>query len=105
MQISSHDDAYQQQQFSEALTHRGQIKNQIKHHKCNFIAITNGYDLCKKIERMSLTVEVCRPVCCFIIPQDILASAYSQAEVLFQRIFGPKRMMLLSHLCVIKQKD
>lgn len=40
---------------SEALTHRGQIKNQIKHHKCNFIAIhalkiINLYDLYKKTE-------------------------------------------------------
>lgn len=63
MQISSHDDAYQQQQLSEALTHRGQIKNQIKHHKCDFITIhtlkiMNRYDLYKKIDRMSLTEEV-----------------------------------------------
>lgn len=89
MQISSHDDAYQQQQFSEALTHGGQIKNQIKHHKCNFIAvhtlkITNRYDLCKKIEQMSQTVEVRRPVYCFFVPQDILTSDCSQIEVLFK---------------------
>lgn len=67
MQISSHDDAYQQQHFSEALTHGGQIKNQIKHHKCNFITIhtlkiTNGYGLYKKINWMSLTEEVHRSV-------------------------------------------
>lgn len=63
MQISSHDDAYHHHQFSEALTHRGQIKNQIKHHKRNFITIhtlkiTDRYDLYKKIDQMSLTEEV-----------------------------------------------
>lgn len=69
MQISSHDDAYQQQQFSEALTRGCQIKNQIKHQKWNFITIhtlkiMNGYDLYKKIYQMFLTEF-------FIIPQDI----------------------------------
>ena len=67
MQISSHDDAYQQQQFSEALTHRGQIKNQIKHHKCNSITIhslqiTNRYDVYKKLDQMSLTEEIHRSI-------------------------------------------